>query len=69
MQIRKYKKIFREAFHIMGADKIFMYYFIFFFIVAFIIRIIEPNINNFKDGLWFCFATATTIVRILIVIL
>lgn len=60
MKIRRYRKILREVFHIMGADKIIVSYFIFFFIMAFIIWIVEPNIKTFMDSIWFCFATATT---------
>ena len=61
MMIRKYKKIFREVFHIMGADKIIISYLIFFFIITIAILVVEPNITNFIDSLWFCFATASTI--------
>ena len=61
MKIKKYKKILREVFHVMGADKIIASYLVFFLIMSFIIWIVEPNIKTYIDSLWFCFATATTI--------
>jgi len=61
LKLLKYKKIFRQIFHTIGADKILYTYFIFFIIIAIIIWKVEPNINTFMDSLWFCFATSTTI--------
>jgi voltage-gated potassium channel len=61
LKLLKYKRIFRQVFHTIGADKILYTYFIFFLLIAFIIWKVEPNINTFMDSLWFCFATSTTI--------
>lgn len=39
-----------------------LYGFLAYFIIsAIIISIVEPNIDNIKDSLWFCFASVTTI--------
>lgn len=61
LKLLKYKRIFRQVFHTIGADKILYSYIIVFIIIAFIIWKVEPNINTFMDSLWFCFATSTTI--------
>ena len=46
MKIKKYKKILREVFHVMGADKIIALYLVFFFIMSLIIWLVEPNIKT-----------------------
>lgn len=61
MSLKKNRRILRQIFHITGADKIIITYFIFFIAVSVIIWQIEPYIKTFMDSLWFCFATATTI--------
>lgn len=61
MNLIKYKKLFRQIFHSIGADKVLYTYLIFFVIISLIIWIVEPNINTWGDSLWFCFATSTSI--------
>ena len=61
LKLIKYKKILRQVFHTIGADKILYTYIIFFIITAILIWIVEPNIHSFMDSIWFCFATSTTI--------
>ena len=61
MKIIRYKRIFREVFHVMGADKIVLSYIIFFIAMSLLMWIVEPNINTFMDSIWFCFATASTV--------
>ncbi len=60
MNFTRKRKILRQIFHVVGADKIIGSYFIFFFLISIILWKVEPNINNFIDSIWFCFATATT---------
>ena len=60
MNLRKKRKVLRQVFHVVGADKIISSYFVFFAIMSIIIWIVEPSITNLKDSVWFCFATATT---------
>ena len=60
LKFRTNKKILREVFHILGADKLIAIYFIFFILMAIIIWIVEPNIKTLLDSIWFCFATAST---------
>ncbi|MEG0592141.1 MAG: potassium channel family protein [Coprobacillus sp.] len=43
------------------ADKIMLGFTGFVFFTAFIISVVEPNINTYGDGLWYCFAVFTTI--------
>ncbi len=50
-----------NAFKTAGADKVIGAYIISFFAFALLICIWEPNIGSYLDGLWFCFASATSI--------
>lgn len=60
LNFKKSRKVLREIFHIVGADKIISSYIVFFIAMSIAIWLIEPNIKSFMDSLWFCFATATT---------
>lgn len=60
MNLKKKRKILRQVFHVVGADKIFSAYIVFFIIISIIIWLIDPAITTLGDSLWFCFATATT---------
>ena len=44
-----------------NADKIITGFISFVFIIAFVIMIVEPNIDNYGDALWLCYAALTTI--------
>lgn len=44
-----------------GAIKLLYGYLIAFLIISAAIVFIEPNINTFQDGLWYCFNVLTTI--------
>lgn len=44
-----------------GTLKIFCGFVLFLCVAAFILVIVEPDINKFGDGLWYCFVAATTI--------
>lgn len=44
-----------------GAIKIFISFLIFSCVVAFVLRFVEPQIETFGDGLWYCFVASTTI--------
>ena len=50
-----------KAFRTTRADKIIGVYLVWFFISAFVILLCEPNIHNYGDSLWFCFACASSI--------
>jgi len=42
------------------ADKILLVYVIFVFIDALLVLIVEPEITNYGDALWFCYAVLST---------
>lgn len=44
-----------------GVDKLFVGFVFFIFSISLMLLIIEPNITNYGDALWFAFATVTTI--------
>lgn len=44
-----------------NVDKIILTYLLFIAICSFILILVEPHINNFGDGLWYCFVAFTTI--------
>lgn len=50
-------KIFRSV----GADKIIVGFVLFLLCVAYALKLIEPNIYTFGDGIWYCFSVVTTI--------
>lgn len=43
-----------------GADKIVYSFIIFVIFSAFILRFIEPGINNINDGIWYCFSVISS---------
>ncbi len=43
------------------ADKIWSQFMIGYFISAFLIQLVEPEINGYGNGLWYLFAAATTV--------
>lgn len=44
-----------------GTNKLLYGYVCLFFIISVIIMIIEPNINNLGDGIWYCFSVMSSI--------
>lgn len=44
-----------------GADKMLSGFVIFTLLVAFIISLIEPNINSWWDGIWYCYSVISTV--------
>lgn len=44
-----------------GMGKVITSFMSAFIVIAFIIPLIEPNINGFGNGLWYCFSAVTTI--------
>ena len=58
---RKLRKLLWQAFRIVGADKVFLTYFVFFVAMAFFLYITEPSITKVGDSFWYCFAVATTV--------
>lgn len=61
MSRRKLWRLLRLSFKTAGADKIIGAYIIFFLVISLVLRFIEPNMDSFGDGIWYCFALATTI--------
>lgn len=43
------------------ADKIIFGFVVFLFACAFIIMLVEPDINRYADALWYCYAVFSTI--------
>lgn len=43
------------------ASELLITFFIFIFIVSFVIFLVEPDIHTYRDALWYCYATVTTI--------
>ncbi len=44
-----------------GAIHIFWSFLVFLCIAALVLTLIEPDINNFGEGVWYCFVAATTV--------
>jgi voltage-gated potassium channel len=44
-----------------GMTKVLYSFLIFFFFSAFIIWLVDPNVDSFFDAIWFCVAVVTTI--------
>lgn len=61
MKKRQTRRMLRKAFQTAGADKNIGVYLLFFFLSAIPVWLIEPDIHSYGDGLWFCFASATSI--------
>ena len=55
------RRMLKKAFKTAGADKIIGAYIIWFLLSAVPIWIFEPGIKSYRDALWFCFASATSI--------
>lgn len=57
-------KVWKRCYKILkrtGTLKIFMGFLMFLCGASAVLVIVEPNINAFDDGLWYCFVAATTI--------
>ena len=61
MNRRKNLRLLRQAFRIAGTDKVLSAYVGLFIIAALLIWRLEPAVTRLSDGLWYCFAVATTI--------
>ena len=61
MQGRKYRRLLWHIFKQSGANKVFGGYLIFFLVVAALLTLLESQIANYGDGLWFTFSVATTV--------
>lgn len=44
-----------------GALKIFLGFILICILSSIIFMLVEPNINNIRDGVWYCFVASTTI--------
>ena len=44
-----------------GALKIFLGFILICVLSSIIFMLVEPNINNIRDGVWYCFVASTTI--------
>lgn len=58
--MQKLKLLWRVLKSVEG-DKIFLGFLGFVAIIAVVIQFVEPNINTYSDGLWYCFAVVSTI--------
>lgn len=58
---RRNLRLLRQAFRTAGADKILTVFAAVYLISALLIWRIEPAVPRFSDGLWYCFAVATTV--------
>ncbi len=54
---RRYVSVLRHT----GAIHIFWSFLVTLSISAVILSLVEPNIENFGDGLWYCFVASTTV--------
>lgn len=61
MTRRKNLRLLHQAFRIAETDKILAAYAILFVVSALLLWRLEPSIARFTDGLWYCFAVATTV--------
>ena len=61
MKKKQIRRMFFKSFRTAGADKIIGVYLCWFFLAAALVWVIEPGIHNYGDGIWFCFASATSI--------
>lgn len=53
-------QIFRKLVRATGVHKVVLAFIIFFMLSAFIIMLREPQINNYNDACWYCFAVIST---------
>ncbi len=61
MKRKKSFRLLRRLFKTVGADKVIYGYLLFFVLVAFILRLVDPGIDNIFRGMWYCFTAASTI--------
>lgn len=61
MKRKQIRRMLANAFKTAGADKIIGVYLIWFLVVSLVIWFVEPNVKTFGDGMWLCFASATSI--------
>lgn len=57
----KKRKIIWKVLKRTGAVKLLSGYLVMLAVISVAIVIVEPDINTFQDGLWYCFAVLTTI--------
>ncbi len=43
------------------THQIILSYFLFIFVDALVIQLVEPQINSYRDALWYCYAVVSTI--------
>ncbi len=58
---KKKRKLLLQALKTSGLDKIIGSFLIFYLLAALIIWLIDPNITNYFDSLWYSFAALSTI--------
>ena len=61
MKRHKYWRLLWQSFKNTGAIKVFGGYLIVFLVITALLTIIEPEIINYWDGLWYTFAVASTV--------
>ena len=54
-------RLLRQSFKIAGVNKILYIYLAYYFISAIVLFLVDPNIHDLGDSLWYCFAVATTV--------
>lgn len=60
-QRKQVRRMLIASFRLAGADRLIVGYLVFYFVAAIPIWLLEPDITNYGDSLWFCFASATSI--------
>lgn len=61
MKRRRNLRLLRQAFRIAGADKVLLAFLAVYLLSSLLIWFLEPSVTRFADGLWYCFAVATTV--------
>ncbi len=59
-RIRRWR-MFRMIIKNTYADKVWSQFLIGYFVSAFLVQLVEPEINGYGNGLWYLFAAATTV--------
>ncbi|SDB22165.1 potassium channel family protein [Eubacterium oxidoreducens] len=59
--MKRRKKIIRQVLKNTGVVKIFVVFLIVFFLLAFVLYLLEADMDTYGDSLWFCFSVVTTI--------
>ena len=49
-------RILKNVLHATKADRLLGGFFAFLFVIAAILWAVEPGIETYQDGLWYCFA-------------